>query len=162
MKKCSIQCPFLKVCGSQNTVLPTLASSPYSALSANSAQTCTSLPNPPDEVFLDRLAERFSQHPHIDVGGRPSSSATTTTTTSGVDDDDNVDDRRGANDDDDDKACADDKHLPQHCFRFASSLNLLGWSRTHDIRTQKLPRSFFCYLLSPEKLQRPFHLGPVL
>ena len=119
-----------QVCGSQNTVLPTLASSPYSALSANSAQICSSLPNPPDEVFLDRLAERFSQHPHIDVGGRPSSSATTTTTTttSGVDEDDNVDERRGgANDDDDDKACVDDKHLPQHCFRFTFSTFSAFW-----------------------------------
>lgn len=111
----------------QHPDMPTLSASPYSAVSAAvSASAAASLllgANPPDEVFLDRLAERFSQHPHIEVGGRPSSSATTTTTTTtsgavGDDDDDNGDDRGRGDDDEDDKACIDDKQLHQHCFRF--------------------------------------------
>jgi hypothetical protein len=108
----------LQVCNTHNPDLPTLSSSPYSALSANAAANGAPLPpNPPDEIFLERLAERFAQHPNIDVGGgRPASSATR-------DDDDDDDEDRGGDergdhvDDGDNKAGSEDKLLYQHCFR---------------------------------------------
>jgi hypothetical protein len=134
---------FFQVCSTQNPEMPTLASSPYSASLIPAA-------NPPDEIFLDRLAERFSQHAHIDVGGRPSSSATTTTTTSGPEDDndDNGDDRRDE-DEDEDKACSDEKQLHQHCFRLFKFRTKAG---------SKIDRDFyFKFLQLGQHFELSFH-----
>lgn len=77
---------------------------------------------------MDRLAERFSQHPQVEVGGRPSSSATTTSTTTTTGDQDvdpNIEDEQ-INDEENEGKSLRDKELLPHCFKYGSFITQIN------------------------------------